>query len=99
MEAMDMIISGNAVLLLGVLSVFGAATHNHLRAHAAEVPAPIVTTKAAVVQAQVPPCYWTNPATSPLQGVGMGLSRPTAGPIQHLTPAEPSAARLERIGT
>jgi hypothetical protein len=99
MEAMDMIVSGNAVLLLGVLSVFGAATHNHLRAHAAEVPAAAVTTEAVVVQTQVqvPPCYWTNPATSPLQGVGKGLDRPTAGPIPHLAPVEPISVRFEQV--
>lgn len=96
-----MIISGNAVLVFGVLSVFGAATHNHLRAHAAEAPAAVAMTKAVVVevQAQVPPRYWTNSATSPLQGVGMGLDRPTAGPIRHLAPVQPSAASLEGIGT
>lgn len=96
-----MIISGNAVLVFGVLSVFGAATHNHLRAHAAEAPAAVVVTTAVVVEApaQVPPRYWTNPATSPLQGVGMGLDRPTAGPITHVAPVQPVAARLEGIGT
>ena len=94
-----MIISGNAVLLLGVLSVFGAATHNHLRVHAAEVPAAVLTAKTVVVQTQVPPCYWTDPATSPLQGVGMGLGRPTAGPILNLVPAELSIARLDGLGS
>ncbi len=95
-----MLVSGNAVLLLGVLSVFGAATHNHLRAHAAEVPAAAaVTSKAVVVQTevQVPPCYWSNPATSPLQGVGRGLDRPTAGPILHVAPAEPISVRFEQV--
>lgn len=96
-----MIISGNAVLLLGVLSVFGAATHNHLRVHAAEVPAAVLTAKTVVVQTQVqvPPGYWTDPATSPLQGVGMGLDRPTAGPILNLVPAELSIARLDGLGS
>ncbi len=85
-----------AVFYFGVAAVVAVATFNHVHAHAAQPQAaPVALSDAALSGAldnaavdipararPLPAGYWTNPATSPLQGVGLGLIR-AADPILH----------------
>lgn len=79
------------VLYVGIASVLAVATFNHLHAHAAQPePAPVERSErlagpageAPSAGAKLPAAYWTDPATSPLQGVGLGLLR-AADPLMH----------------
>jgi len=89
-----MLIMGKAVLALGIFSVVGAAAHNHSLAasrfepastFAIQAPTPAINhagfTIAAPTTAELPRGYWSNPATSPLQGMGMPAMQPS-GPVR-----------------
>ncbi len=76
-------INGTAVLAFGIAAVLGVAVYNNQRANAAS------SADAAVEMAlhegevgELPPNYFTNPATSPLAGVSPVALTP-ARPIQH----------------
>ena len=98
-----------AVLYFGIAAVMAVATFNHVHAHAAQPQATPAVLSGALDNAAVempsreqplPRGYWTAPATSPLQGVGLGLVR-AAEPLAHPGHAiPPSVARLpvEAVG-
>lgn len=71
-----------AVLYFGIAAVMAVTTFNLVHAHAAQPPATPGLLSDALDDAAaqrpapapaLPQGYWTNPATSPLQGVGQGL--------------------------
>jgi hypothetical protein len=92
-----MLIMGKAVLAFGIFSVFGAAVQNHSQVGAqvedvltaaVQATAPAIRAAGPVIAAptpaELPRGYWSNPATSPLQGIGMPAMQP-AGPIRHVS--------------
>jgi hypothetical protein len=102
-----MFIIGKAVLAFGIFSVFGAAVHNHNQAApqvanvssvAARATTPALQETDLIVVAStatgLPRGYWSNPATSPLQGIGMPMKQ-TSGPIRHLSVTWQGETRFE----
>ena len=103
-----MIILGKAVLAFGIFSVFGAAVHNHslvglqvagftiapVRASAPVIEEAGLTI--AVATAHLPRGYWSNPSTSPLQGIGLSVMQ-SAGPIGQLNIAWHVEVRSEPV--
>jgi hypothetical protein len=80
-----MVINGTAVLVFGIVSVFGVAVHNNHRANAASPPVATVETAAAFEgfagsARELPRGYVANPATSPLAGFTPAML-PPARPI------------------
>ena len=104
-----MLIVGKAVLAFGIFSVFGAAVHNHNRVGpevadistaAAQAPAPAIEEAGLIIVAPtaagLPRGYWSNPATSPLQGSGLPVTQ-SRGPIAQLTIAWHVETRSEVV--
>jgi hypothetical protein len=80
-----MAINGTVVLAIGIMSVLGVAVRNNHRANAASPPVAAVVTASAFHGStssapELPRGYLTNPATSPLAGVG-AIVLPPARPI------------------
>ena len=76
-----MLIIGKAVLAFGVFSVFGAAVHNRSQVGSQVEGVSSGLIIAAPTAAGLPRGYWSNPATSPLQGIGMPAMQ-SPGPIR-----------------
>ena len=102
-----MLIMGKAVLAFGIFSVFGAAVHNHSQAGtlvagfstaAVQANAPAIEEAGLIIAAAangLPRGYWSNPGTSPLQGIAMPVMQ-SAGPIRQLNIAWHVDARGEQ---
>ncbi len=90
-----MVINGTAVLVFGIVSVFGVAVHNNHRANAASPPGATVETAAAFTGSarELPRGYLANPATSPLAGFTPAVL-PPARPILR-SDAHPIAAPVK----
>jgi hypothetical protein len=102
-----MLIMGKAVLAFGIFSVFGAAVHNHSQAGtlvvnfsaaAAQASGPTIEEAGLIIAATsngLSRGYWSNPGTSPLQGISMPVMQ-SAGPIRQLNVAWHVDARRDQ---